>query len=155
MSSLLQIGTIPLIMKLFSINNIPWGRRGYLGLYPIIKTLLFTTPTVTLWSHACKYEIWGYNEKCMAWRWPPPPPEFHGMLTLNLLGLLASELSIFMNIQKIGKWSHILAFADSSSDLGWIQKSSFGTVTEELNDTVSWWPGWTLVSNEIFQHSQH
>ena len=47
------------------------------------------TQKFTLRSDACKYGINGYNEKVMAWRWYPPPPEWHGALTLNLLEFLA------------------------------------------------------------------
>ena len=50
-------------------------------------------------------------------------PEFHGVLTLNLLDLLASEIAIYMNIQKLGHGSHILAFTDRSSALGWMHKA--------------------------------
>ena len=58
-----------------------------------INNIVFTVLTVTLCSDVCKYGIRGYNDKGLAWFWHIPP-EFHGIFTLILLELLASETSI-------------------------------------------------------------
>ena len=39
----------------------------------LINNIIFTIPTVTLWSDTCKYGIGGYNDKGMAWLWYIPP----------------------------------------------------------------------------------
>ena len=90
----------------------------------------------------------------MEWRWYIPP-KWHGVLTLNLLELLASEVSIYMTIQQIGHGSHILAFTDISGALGWMQKAYFDPVNEGGHGTIVRWLGWTLVSNEASLYYQH
>ena len=100
-----------------------------------LNNIVFKTTTVTLWSSSCKYVIVGYNNKGMVWSWYTPP-ELHGVLTLNLLEFLASELSIYMNIQKLGNGDHILAFTDISRDIGWMHKASFDPVNEGGHKTV-------------------
>ena len=82
----------------------------------------------------------------MAWRWYIPP-EWHGVLTLNLLEFLDSEVSIYMNIRKLGYRYHALAFTDISSALGWMNKASSDPVNEGVHGTVARWMGCTLVSN--------
>ena len=114
----------------------------------LINNTVFKTPTVTLWSDTYEYGIGWYNDKGMAWSWYIPP-EWHGVLTLNLLGFLVSEVFIYMNIQQQGHGSHVLAFMDSSSALGWMHKSSFDPVKKVCHGTVARWLGWTLVSNEV------
>ena len=47
-----------------------------------------------------------------------------------------------------------MAFADSSSALGWLNKASLDPVDAELYDAVSRWIGWTPISNEIYLYSQ-
>ena len=37
-----------------------------------IKNIVFTAPTVTIWSYAWKYGIVWYNYKVIAWRWITP-----------------------------------------------------------------------------------
>ena len=59
---------------------------------------------------------------------PPPPHQWHGGITLNLIELLASAVSTYMNIQKMVQVSHILDFMDISSALGLIHKASFDPV---------------------------
>ena len=78
-----------------------------------INNIVFTTPTVALWSNACKYRIKGYNNKGTAWRWYISP-EWHGILTLNLLEFLYLETSIHMTIQQVGKGYHILVVSSSA-----------------------------------------
>ena len=87
----------------------------------LIKNIIFMTSTFTICSDAWKYGIGGYNDKVMAWCWNFSP-EWHGVLTLNLLEFLAWNKSIYMTIQQLGHVSHILALTDSSSDLGWMHK---------------------------------
>ena len=89
-----------------------------------INNIFFVKPSVTLWSDACEYGIGGYSENGLACRWKIPAA-WHGKLKLNLLEFLASAVTIYMNILKLGQGSHILAFTDSSSALGWTQKASF------------------------------
>ena len=60
-----------------------------------------------------------------------------------------------MTILKLGQGSHILAFTDSSSALGWMHKASFDPVNAESHYAVARWIGWTLVSNETSLYSQH
>ena len=43
----------------------------------------------------------------------------------------------------MGKGSHILAFTDISSALGWMYKASFDPVNAESNDSVARCIGWT------------
>ena len=71
----------------------------------------------------------------MAWLWKIPP-EWHGILKLNLLKLLYSSTSIYMTIQQLGQGYQILAFIDIPSALGWIHKSSFSLVEEERHYTI-------------------
>ena len=54
-----------------------------------------------------------------------------------------------------GQGSHILAFTDISSALGWMHKASLDPVDAESHDAVACWLGWTLVSNETSLYSQH
>ena len=91
---------------------------------------------VTLCSNAFEYCIVEYNNKGMAWRWHVPP-EWHGVLTLNILEFLASEMSIYITIQQLGQASHIMSFTDSSSSLGWIHKASFDPVEEGPHDMIA------------------
>ena len=88
------------------------------------------------------------------WRWRIPVV-WHGKLTLNLLEFLASAVTIYTTILQRGQGSHILAFTDSSSALGWMHKVSFDQVNAESHDAVARWLGCTLVSNEISLYSQH
>ena len=94
-----------------------------------INNIVFVTPMVTLWYNSCENYIWGYNDKFMAWRWRIPQ-EFHGVLTLNLLGFLDSKIYIYITIQQLVQGSHILSFTDSSSSLGWMHRASFDPVEE-------------------------
>ena len=104
------------------------------------------TPTVTLWSDACEYGIGAYNEKGMAWCWYIPTRK-HGVLTLNLMEFLDSELSPYMTIHQLGHGDHVLSFMDSSSALVWMHKASFDPVNEGGHDMVARWLDWTLISN--------
>ena len=81
-----------------------------------INNIVSTTPTVTLWSDAYEYRIRGYNYKGISWCCYIPP-EWHGLLTLNLLEFLTSAVSIYMTIQKMVHKYHVLAFTDSYSSL--------------------------------------
>ena len=63
----------------------------------------------------------------MAWRWRTPP-EFNGVLKLNLLEFLYSSMSIYMTIHKLGQGYQIIAFTDISSALGWINEALFDLV---------------------------
>ena len=74
---------------------------------------------------------------------------------LNLLELLASAVTIYMNILPLGHGSNILEFTDISSALGWMHKASFDPVNAESHDVVARFLGWTLVSNETSLYSQH
>ena len=60
-----------------------------------------------------------------------------------------------MTIQQIGQGSHILAFTDSSSALGWMYKAYFDPVNAESHNAVSGWLRCTLASNETYLYSQH
>ena len=46
------------------------------------------------------------------------PPKLIGVLTLNLMDLLALETPIYTTIQKLGQGYQMIAFAYSSSALG-------------------------------------
>ena len=74
---------------------------------------------------------------------------------MNLLEFLASAMIIYMTILKLGQGSHILAFTDISSALGWMHKASFDPMNAESHDVVSRWIGWALVSHETSLYSQH
>ena len=74
---------------------------------------------------------------------------------MNLLEFLASAVTIYMNILHMGQGSHILAFTDSSSALGWMHKAYFNPVIIESHDAVARWIGWKLISNETSLYSQH
>ena len=74
---------------------------------------------------------------------------------MNLLEFLASAVTIYMTILQLGQGSHILAFADNSSALGWMHKAYFDPVNAESYDAVARWLGWTLVNNETSLYSQH
>ena len=103
-------------------------------------------PSVTICPDACKYSIGGYSNNGLEWRCRIPSA-WHRKLILNLLELLASSISIYMNLLQLGHGSQILAFTDSSSALGWMQKAFFDPVNKESKDTVSRWLGWTFFSN--------
>ena len=59
-----------------------------------------------------------------------------------------------MNTQQLGQGYHTLAFTDSSSVLGRINKSSFDPVREKPHNTVAWWMGYFLVRNYVSLYSQ-
>ena len=80
---------------------------------------------------------WRINYKGMAWLWRIHP-EWHGIITLNLLELITSATSIYMTIQQLGQGSHILDFTYSLSALGWMQRVSFDPVNEESHDIFAW-----------------
>ena len=119
-----------------------------------INNKVFVKPSVILWSDACEYGIGGYSEDGLAWRWRITAA-WHGKLTFNLLEFLVSEVTIYMTILKMGQGSHILAFSDSSSALGWMHKASFDPVNAESHNAVAFWIGWTLVSHDTSLYSQH
>ena len=119
-----------------------------------INSIVFVKPSVTLWSDTREYGIGGYRENGLAWRWRIPAA-WHGKLILNLLEFLASEVTIYMTILQMGQGSHILAFTESSSALGCMQKTYFDPVNTESHDAVARWIGWTLASNETSLYSQH
>ena len=62
----------------------------------------------------------------MAWRWYILT-KWHGVLTMNLLEFLASEVPIYMTIQKLIHGTHILAFTDIIVDANhhWRRKQTF------------------------------
>ena len=68
---------------------------------------------------------------------------------MNLLEFLASAVTIYIIILQMVQGSHILAFIDSSSALGWIHKAYFDPVKVESHDIVARRLGWTLVSQHI------
>ena len=74
---------------------------------------------------------------------------------MNLLEFLASAVTTYITILKMGQGSHILAFTESSSALGWMHKETFEVVNTESHNTVARWLGWTLVSNKKFLYSQN
>ena len=112
-----------------------------------INNIVFFKPSITLWSDACEYVIGGCSKNDLAWRWRIPAA-WHGKLKLNLLEFLASAVTIYMTILKMGQGSHILALTDSSSALGWMDKASFDPVNAESHNAVAPWLGRTLVSNK-------
>ena len=69
--------------------------------------------------------------------------------------LLASATSIYMTIQKMRQGSHIIAFTDNSSALGWMHKASFDAVKEEPHDMSDWCLLWKLVINEVSLYYQN
>ena len=81
-----------------------------------INNIVFVKPPVTLWSDACEYGIKGYSDNILACQWRILSA-WHGKLTLDLLEFLASAVTIYMNILKMGQGSHILEFTDISSAL--------------------------------------
>ena len=101
-----------------------------------INNIVFVKPSVTLWFNACEYGIVVYIANGLAWRWKITDA-WHGKLTLNLLELLASAVTIYMTILQLEQGSHIMAFTDSSSALGWMQKASFDPVNTESHDAVA------------------
>ena len=119
-----------------------------------IKKKVFVKTSVTLWSDACECGIRGYSNNGIAWQCRITPA-WHGKLTLNLLEFLASSVTIYMNILQMGHGSHILAFTDSSSTLGWMHKASFDPVNTESHYDVACWLGWTIIINETYLYSQH
>ena len=119
-----------------------------------INNIVFVKPSVKLWSDACEYGIGGYSNNGLAWLWIIPS-EWHGKVTLNLLGFLSSAVTIYMTILQMGQESYILAFTDSSSALVWMHKASFDPVNTESHDAVLRWLVWTLVSNDTSLYSQH
>ena len=92
-----------------------------------INNITFVKPSVKLWSDACEYDIEGYIENGLAWRWKISAA-WHGKLALNLLEFLVSAVAIYTTILKLVQGSHILSFTDSSSALGWMHKASFDPV---------------------------
>ena len=72
--------------------------------------------------NAFEYDIGGYNNKCVTWRWRIPP-KWNDIIMLNLQELFASAMSIYITTQKRGQGYHILAFMDTSSALGWMYKA--------------------------------
>ena len=74
---------------------------------------------------------------------------------MNLLEFLAPAVTIYMTILQLGQGSHILAFIDSSSALGWMHKASFDPVNAESHDAVAGWLGWVLVSHKTSLYSQY
>ena len=72
----------------------------------------------------------------------------------NLLEFLASEVTIYMTILKMGQGSHLLAFIESSSSLGWMHKASFDPVNSDSHYAVARWLGWKLVINKTYLYSQ-
>ena len=119
-----------------------------------INNIVFVKPSVTLCYDTREFGIGGYIKNGLAWKCIIPAA-WHGKLTLNLLELLASAVTIYINILQMGQGSHILSFADSSSPLGWIHKASFDPVNAESHDAVAHWLGRTLVSNKTSPYSQH
>ena len=119
-----------------------------------INNTVFVKQSVTLWSDACEYGIGGYSENCLAWRWKILDAS-HGKPTLNFLEFLASAVTIYITILQLGQGSHILAFTDSSSALGWMHKASFDPLNAKSHDAVAQWLGWTLISHETCLYSQH
>ena len=87
-----------------------------------INNTVFVKPSVTIWSDTYEYGIGGYTKNGLVWRWRIISV-WHGKLTLNLIELLVSVENIYMTILQMGQVSHILAFTDSFSALGWIHKS--------------------------------
>ena len=119
-----------------------------------INNIVFVKPSVMLWSDACEYGIGGYIENDVAWRWRIPAA-WHEKLTLNLLEFLASAVTIYMIILKMGQGSHILEFTYSSSTLVWMHKTSFDTVNAESHNAVAHWFRWTIVINKTSLYSEH
>ena len=74
---------------------------------------------------------------------------------MNILEFLASAVTIYITILKMGQGSHILAFTDSPSALVWMQKVSFDPVNAESYNAVALWLGLTLVSHNTSLFSQH
>ena len=119
-----------------------------------INSIVFVKSSVTLWSDTCEYGIGGYSNNGLVWWWRITSV-CHGKLTLNLLEFLASAVTIYMTILKIGQGSHILAFIDISSALGCMYKAYFDPVNAESHKAVSGWLIFTLVSNKTYLYSQH
>ena len=105
-----------------------------------INNIVFVKPSVTLWLDDCEYGIGGYSNNGLAWQCIIPSA-WHGKLTLNLLKSIASAVIIYITILQMGKGSHILAFTDSSSTLGWMYKAYFSPVSAESHDAVARWLG--------------
>ena len=119
-----------------------------------INNIVFFKTSVTLWSNACEYGIRGYSKNVLAWQYIISAA-WNRNLTLNLLEFLASEMTIYTNIMQMGEGSHILAFTESSSALGWMHKASFDPVNIESHNAVSHWLGWTVVNDKTSLYSQH
>ena len=125
------------------------GLDGHLSVKRHLYThnILFVKLSVTLWLDACEYGIGGYSKNGLARQWRITTA-WHGKLKLKLLELLASSVTIYMSILRMGKGSPILEFTDNSSALGWMNEASFDPVNTESHDTVAHWLVWTLVSNK-------
>ena len=86
------------------------------------------SPIITLFPDPYKYVIGRYNYKGVEWHCCIPL-QSNNVLILNLLEFLASATSIYMTIQQLGKWYHIIFFTYGSSALGCVHNDSFGPVS--------------------------
>ena len=107
-----------------------------------------------LCSEACEYDIGGYSNNGLAWRWRISSA-WHEKLKLNLLEFVASAVTIYIAILQMGQGSYILAFTDSSITLGWMHKAHFDLVNAKSHNEVARYIEWKLFSNETSIYSQH
>ena len=59
-----------------------------------------------------------------------------------------------MTLKQIGQGSHILAFTDNYSALGWVYKESFDPLNSESSNTIALWFVWALISKYTSLYSQ-
>jgi hypothetical protein len=99
-----------------------------------LNNLLYHKPTVIYRSDASEFGLGGYNiTSGIAWRFELPP-KCRNRTSLNSLEFLACVISVWVDSfhNVIDPESCLLSLMDSTTALGWSQKSSFADKADEF-----------------------
>jgi hypothetical protein len=122
-----------------------------------INNICITKPTVTTYSDACEFGLGGYTSQGYAWRYLLPP-NMRGKASINFLEFLAAIITIELTLTydtHNNHNTHIMAFTDNSSALGWMYHSTFNPVKDKGHDQLARYLAFLLFKQEATLHSEH
>ena len=119
-----------------------------------IPNVTYALPDYFYWSDASSHSLGGFNHEGLAWRWEIPK-KWKNVVSINLLEFIVAVVTIMLLLKDKPKDSKILAFADNSSALGWLYKSSFHPASKVNHDKVAREFAMFMMKNEFSLYSEH
>ena len=98
----------------------------------------FRSPNKRYRTDSCERGLGGFSHRGRAWRYELPP-HLRGRAHIGLLEFLAQIVSLKLDIFEgnISPEDCVLMMGDSTNGMGWVRKSNFMEIGENIHDQVA------------------